>query len=170
MFGKAEFVRTNKALTAFSAVAAIALALGGCDDIAAQHAVPVRPVLVTSVHYEAQAPRADLCRNRSPEDRKRYGISGSAGRYRNAWLKSVPWSTPGSRWPRSTRSISSCKPSRPTRNSARRPAYWRKRAPPKLAPKNSGRRAGRPTPNWTRRKRPPMRRALDSNAPNDRST
>jgi hypothetical protein len=40
MFGKAEFVRTNKALTAFSAVAAIALALGGCDDIAAQHAVP----------------------------------------------------------------------------------------------------------------------------------
>ena len=55
MFGKAEFVRTNKALTAFSAVVAIALALGGCDDIAAQHAVPVRPVLVTSVHYEAQA-------------------------------------------------------------------------------------------------------------------
>ena len=30
MFGKAEFVGTNKALTAFSAVAAIALALGGC--------------------------------------------------------------------------------------------------------------------------------------------
>ena len=57
MFGKAEFVRTHKALTAFSAVAAIALALGGCDDIAAQHAVPVRPVLVTSVHYEAQAPQ-----------------------------------------------------------------------------------------------------------------
>ena len=55
MFGKAEFVRTNKALTAFSAVVAIALALGGCNDIAAQHAVPVRPVLVTSVHYEAQA-------------------------------------------------------------------------------------------------------------------
>ena len=57
MFGKAEFVRTHKALPAFSAVAAIALALGGCDDIAAQHAVPVRPVLVTSVHYEAQAPQ-----------------------------------------------------------------------------------------------------------------
>ena len=57
MFGKAEFVRTNKALTAFSAVVAIALALGGCDDIAAQHAAPVRPVLVTSVHYEAQAPQ-----------------------------------------------------------------------------------------------------------------
>ena len=57
MFGKAEFVRTNKPLTAFSAVVAIALALGGCDDIAAQHADPVRPVLVTSVHYEAQAPQ-----------------------------------------------------------------------------------------------------------------
>ena len=57
MFSKAEFVRTNKPLTAFSAVVAIALALGGCDDIAAQHAAPVRPVLVTSVHYEAQVPQ-----------------------------------------------------------------------------------------------------------------
>ena len=55
MFGKAEFVRTDKALTAFSAVVAIALALGGCNDTAAQHAVPLRPVLVTSVHYGAQA-------------------------------------------------------------------------------------------------------------------
>ena len=57
MFGKAEFVGTNGPLTAFSAVAAIALALAGCNDIAAQHTVPVRPVLVTSVHYEARAPQ-----------------------------------------------------------------------------------------------------------------
>ena len=55
MSGKVDFVRTNKALPAYSAVAAIALALGGCSDIAAQHVAPVRPVLVTSVHYEAQA-------------------------------------------------------------------------------------------------------------------
>jgi RND family efflux transporter MFP subunit len=57
MSGKADFVRANKPLTAFSAVVAIALALGGCNDIAAQHAAPLRPVLVTSVHYEAQAVR-----------------------------------------------------------------------------------------------------------------
>src|SRR5215472_4649758 len=55
MSGKADFVRTNKPLAAYSAAVAIALALGGCNDIAAQHAVPLRPVLVTSVHYEAQA-------------------------------------------------------------------------------------------------------------------
>src|SRR5215813_11391616 len=55
MSGKAGFARANKALTPFSAVAAIALALGGCNDIAAQHAAPLRPVLVASVHYEAQA-------------------------------------------------------------------------------------------------------------------
>jgi RND family efflux transporter MFP subunit len=54
MSGKAEFVRTDKALTAFSALTAVTLALGGCGDIAAQHVTPVRPVLVTSVHYEAQ--------------------------------------------------------------------------------------------------------------------
>jgi multidrug efflux pump subunit AcrA (membrane-fusion protein) len=57
MSGKAVFVRTNKALIAISAAAAIALALGGCNDIGAQHAAPVRPVLVTSVHYETQAPQ-----------------------------------------------------------------------------------------------------------------
>ena len=55
MSGKADFVRNNPALTASSALAAVALALGGCSDIAAQHVTPVRPVLVTSVHYEAQA-------------------------------------------------------------------------------------------------------------------
>ena len=55
MSRKADFVRSNKGLTTFSAVVAIALALGGCNDIAAQHAAPLRPVLVTSVHYEAQA-------------------------------------------------------------------------------------------------------------------
>jgi RND family efflux transporter MFP subunit len=34
---------------------ALALGLAGCNEIAAQHVAPVRPVLVASVHYEAQA-------------------------------------------------------------------------------------------------------------------
>src|SRR5580693_161828 len=33
----------------------LALALAGCNEIAAQHAAPIRPVLVANVHYEAQA-------------------------------------------------------------------------------------------------------------------
>jgi len=37
MSGKADFVRNNRALTAFSVLSAVALALGGCSDIAAQH-------------------------------------------------------------------------------------------------------------------------------------
>jgi hypothetical protein len=36
------------------AVVAIALALTGCDSTSAQHVAPVRPVLVTDAHYEAQ--------------------------------------------------------------------------------------------------------------------
>ena len=55
MSGNADFVRTNKPLTRLSSVVAIALALGGCNDIAAQHAAPIRVVLVTRAHYEAQA-------------------------------------------------------------------------------------------------------------------
>jgi hypothetical protein len=40
MFGKADFIRTNRALTAFSALTALALALGWGGDIAAQHVAP----------------------------------------------------------------------------------------------------------------------------------
>jgi RND family efflux transporter MFP subunit len=55
MSGKADFIWNNTALTAFSVLSAVALALGGCSEVAAQHVTPVRPVLVTSVHYEAEA-------------------------------------------------------------------------------------------------------------------
>jgi multidrug efflux pump subunit AcrA (membrane-fusion protein) len=50
-----EFARHTKALTQLAAAGALALALAGCNEIAAQRAAPIRPVLVTAVHYEAQA-------------------------------------------------------------------------------------------------------------------
>jgi RND family efflux transporter MFP subunit len=51
---KAAHPLTN-AFTNLSAASALALALAGCNDTAAQHAAPIRPVLVAAVHYEAQA-------------------------------------------------------------------------------------------------------------------
>jgi RND family efflux transporter MFP subunit len=54
MSSKVGFVRNSRSLGMASAIAAMALALAGCDNTAAQHAAPVRPVLVTNVHYEAQ--------------------------------------------------------------------------------------------------------------------
>jgi hypothetical protein len=51
---KAAHPLTN-AFTNLSAAGALALALAGCNDTAAQHAAPIRPVLVAAVHYEAQA-------------------------------------------------------------------------------------------------------------------
>ena len=55
MSSKASFVRNSKVLHMAPAVVAIALALAGCDNTSAQHVAPVRPVLVTNAHYEAQA-------------------------------------------------------------------------------------------------------------------
>jgi RND family efflux transporter MFP subunit len=49
------FFRSYKALRLAPALGALALALAGCNEIAAQHAAPVRPVLVATVHYEARA-------------------------------------------------------------------------------------------------------------------
>ena len=54
MSSKASFVRNSKVLHMAPAVVAIALALTGCDSTSAQHVAPVRPVLVTDAHYEAQ--------------------------------------------------------------------------------------------------------------------
>jgi RND family efflux transporter MFP subunit len=54
MSSKGGFARNSKSLRMASAGAAMALALAGCDNTAGQHAAPVRPVLVTNVHYEAQ--------------------------------------------------------------------------------------------------------------------
>jgi RND family efflux transporter MFP subunit len=50
-----DFPRIYRVLRLAPALGALALALAGCNEIAAQHAAPVRPVLVAKVHYEARA-------------------------------------------------------------------------------------------------------------------
>jgi RND family efflux transporter MFP subunit len=49
-----DFAWNYRRLSAIPAVGALALTLAGCNDLPAQHAAPIRPVLVTSVHYEPQ--------------------------------------------------------------------------------------------------------------------
>jgi RND family efflux transporter MFP subunit len=55
MSQNASFFQNKRGLARVSAVGALALALAGCNEIAAQHVAPVRPVIVAGVHYEAQA-------------------------------------------------------------------------------------------------------------------
>jgi multidrug efflux pump subunit AcrA (membrane-fusion protein) len=55
MWKQIDFARPNNPLTRIAAAGALALALAGCNEIAAQRAAPIRPVLVAAVHYEAQA-------------------------------------------------------------------------------------------------------------------
>src|SRR3974390_864190 len=55
MWKHAESAKFPKALTQIATAGALARALAGCNDTAAQHAAPIRPVLVAAVHYEAQA-------------------------------------------------------------------------------------------------------------------
>ncbi len=50
------FFRNYKSLGWVLNLVAVALALGGCNEIAAQHVAPIRPVLVTSAHYQALVP------------------------------------------------------------------------------------------------------------------
>src|SRR5436309_7983951 len=55
MFVRFIFSSYSK-LLAGMALALVAIALTGCNDLAAQKVIPPRPVLVASVHYEAEQP------------------------------------------------------------------------------------------------------------------
>jgi RND family efflux transporter MFP subunit len=55
MWKHVETAKPTRVLAQLATAGALALALAGCNDIAAQHAAPIRPVLVAPVHYEAQA-------------------------------------------------------------------------------------------------------------------
>src|SRR6516162_4559528 len=54
MWKHVGFAHSTDALTRIAPAGALALTLAGCNEIAAQHAAPIRPVLVAPVHYEAQ--------------------------------------------------------------------------------------------------------------------
>src|SRR6202043_2193950 len=55
MFVRSIFASYNR-LLAGAMLAFLAIALTGCNDSVAQKAAPSRPVLVASVHYEAESP------------------------------------------------------------------------------------------------------------------
>jgi RND family efflux transporter MFP subunit len=55
MFARAVFAIYYKLLAGLS-LALMAIALTGCNELAAEKAAPSRPVLVATVHYEAESP------------------------------------------------------------------------------------------------------------------
>lgn len=55
MFVRSVFASYNR-LLAGMLLAGLAIALAGCNELAAEKAVPSRPVLVATVHYEAESP------------------------------------------------------------------------------------------------------------------
>jgi RND family efflux transporter MFP subunit len=55
MFVRMMFASYSKLLTGIS-LAAVAVALAGCNDSVAQKVEPARPVLVATAHYEAETP------------------------------------------------------------------------------------------------------------------
>src|ERR1700681_3866542 len=55
MFVRSIFARYYRLLAGLS-LALIAIALAGCNELAAEKVAPSRPVLVATVHYEAESP------------------------------------------------------------------------------------------------------------------
>src|ERR1700687_3687438 len=55
MFARSIFASYYRLLTGLM-LAVIAIALAGCNELAAQKIAPSRPALVSTVHYEAESP------------------------------------------------------------------------------------------------------------------
>jgi len=55
MFVRSIFASYNRILAGIM-LAGLAIALAGCNELAAEKAVPSRPALVSTVHYEAESP------------------------------------------------------------------------------------------------------------------
>ena len=55
MFVRSIFASYNKLLAGI-VLAVLAIALAGCNELAAEKVAPSRPVLVATVHYEAESP------------------------------------------------------------------------------------------------------------------
>src|SRR5436853_5216941 len=90
-------------LLAGVSLAFIAVGLAGCTDTAAEKAVPTRPVLVATVHYEAESPERSFVGTIKPRIETDMGFR-VPGRSRNAWWKSARRSTSVSRWQPSMKS------------------------------------------------------------------
>src|SRR3974377_1235152 len=69
-------------LLAGLSLAAIAISLGGCNDSGAEKAAPARPVLVATVHYEAESPERSFVGTVKPRIEADMGfrVSGKVAR------------------------------------------------------------------------------------------
>jgi len=81
MLGRQIFSSYSRLLAGLS-LAAIAIALAGCNDSVAEKAVPPRPVLVATVHYEAQSPERSFVGTIKPRIEADMGfrVSGKVAR------------------------------------------------------------------------------------------
>src|SRR5436305_2250619 len=59
MFVRSIFASYNRLLAGI-VLAVLAVALTGCNELAAEKAAPARPVLVAQVHYEAESPESSF--------------------------------------------------------------------------------------------------------------
>ena len=81
MLGRQIFSSYSRLLAGLS-LAAIAIALAGCNDSVAEKAAPSRPVLVAAVHYEAQSPERSFVGTIKPRIEADMGfrVSGKVAR------------------------------------------------------------------------------------------
>ena len=73
MFVRSVFANYYR-LLAGASLAFLAIALAGCNDKVAEKPVPSRPVLVATVHYEAESPERSFVGTIKPADRDRHGF------------------------------------------------------------------------------------------------
>ena len=103
MFVRSIFSNYYKLLTGAS-IALLAVALVGCNEKVAEKSAPGRPVLVATVHYEAESPERSFVGTIRPGSKPTW-VFASPARSQSAWSRSARPSMSASRWPPWMKSI-----------------------------------------------------------------
>jgi len=137
-------------LLAGVSLAFIAVALAGCTDTAAEKAVPTRPVLVATVHYEAESPERSFVGTIKPriETDMGFRVPGKVAKRLVEVGQTVDVGQPLATLDEVDLKLNSAPP----------PACWRRPPPPSSAPRTCAQKAGPPMLKWISPEPPPTKR------------
>src|SRR3979490_856527 len=166
MFVRSVFANYYKLLAGVS-LAVMAVALTGCNELAAEKGAPSRPVLVATVHYEAESPARSFVGTIRPRIEADIGfrVPGKVAKRLVEVGQSVDIGQPLATLDEVDLKLQAEQADAELHPTPR----WRGRLPPKPAPRICAQKAGPPTRSWIRPGPPPTKPVRGSIAPSARS-
>src|SRR5437868_4400176 len=146
MFVRSIFASYNRLLAGI-VLAVLAIALAGCNELAAEKVAPSRPVLVATVHYEAESPERSFVGTIKPriETDMGFRVPGKVAKRLVEVGQTVDVGQPLATLDEVDLKLQAEQAEAELRAA---PACWRRPPPPSSAPRTCAQKAGPPMLKW----------------------